>query len=213
MVTCWIPAEGREPPVGLNIGHAARTLGAGGATALKPDSKQREPLMTHADVGVRQASATAPDLGAMPVWNLGDLYPSPTSAEFRRDLDRAAADAKRIADSYKGKLGTLGKDGAALAKAVKAYEALSDVMGRLGSYAGLLYAADTTDPAKAKFYGDVQEKLTAISTDLVFFELELNQIAETDLAAAMQVPALAVYKHAAEPVAAHTRAAPTGHEP
>ena len=138
--------------------------------------------MTHADVGVRQASATAPDLGAMPVWNLGDLYPSPTSAEFRRDLDRAAADAKRIADSYKGKLGTLGKDGAALAKAVKAYEALSDVMGRLGSYAGLLYAADTTDPAKAKFYGDVQEKLTAISTDLVFFELELNQIAEADLA-------------------------------
>ena len=67
-------------------------------------------------------------------------------------------------------------------------------MGRLGSYAGLLYAADTTDPAKAKFYGDIQEKLTAISTDLVFFELELNQIDEADLAAAMQVPALAVYK-------------------
>ena len=106
--------------------------------------------MTHADVGVRQASATAPDLGAMPVWNLGDLYPSPTSAEFRRDLDRAAADAKRIADSYKGKLAGLGKDGAALAEAVKAYEALSDVMGRLGSYAGLLYAADTTDPAKSQ---------------------------------------------------------------
>ena len=31
----------------------------------------------------------------MPVWNLGDLYPSPTSAEFQRDLDRAAVDAKR----------------------------------------------------------------------------------------------------------------------
>jgi oligoendopeptidase F len=150
--------------------------------------------MTHADVGVRQASAAGSDLGAMPVWNLGDLYPSPTSAEFRRDLDRAAVDAKRIAETYKGKLVTLGKDGAALAEAVKAYEALSDVMGRLGSYAGLLYAADTTDPAKAKFYGDVQEKLTAVSTDLVFFELELNQIVEADLAAAMQVPALAVYK-------------------
>src|SRR4029453_3979114 len=58
----------------------------------------------------------------------------------------------------------------------------------------LLYTADTTDPVKAKFYGDVQEKLTTISTDLVFFELELNQIAEADLAAAMQVKALAVYK-------------------
>ena len=88
--------------------------------------------MTHADVGVRQASAAGPELGAMPVWNLGDLYPSPMSAEFQRDLDRAAADAKRIAETYKGKLGTLGKDGAALAEAVKGYEALSDVMGRLG---------------------------------------------------------------------------------
>jgi hypothetical protein len=66
--------------------------------------------MTHADVGVRQASAAGSDLGAMPVWNLGDLYPSPTSAEFRRDLDRAAVDAKRIAETYNGKLGTLGKD-------------------------------------------------------------------------------------------------------
>ena len=126
--------------------------------------------MTTTDVGARQASAAGPDLGAMPVWNLEDLYPSPTSAEFQHDLDRAAADAKRIADNYKGKLAGLGKDGPFLAEAVRAYEALSDVMGRLGSYAGLLYAADTTDPAKAKFYGDVQEKLTAISTDLVFFE-------------------------------------------
>jgi oligoendopeptidase F len=150
--------------------------------------------MTNAGVGARQASGAAPDLGPMPVWNLGDLYPSPTSAEFQRDLDKAAADAKRIAERYKGKLAGLGKDGAALAEAIKAYEALSDVMGRLGSYAGLLYAADTADPAKAKFYGDVQEKLTTISTDLVFFELELNQIAEADLAAALKVPALAVYK-------------------
>ena len=58
--------------------------------------------MTHADVGARQASAAGPDLGAMPVWNLGDLYPSPTSAEFQRDLDRAAADAKRIAETLQG---------------------------------------------------------------------------------------------------------------
>ena len=146
------------------------------------------------DVGIRQASRAASDLGEMPVWNLGDLYPSPTSAEFQRDLEKAAANAKRIAETYKGKLAGLGRDGPALAGAVKAYEALSDTLGRLGSYAGLLYAADTTDPTKAKFYGDVQEKLTAISTELVFFELELNQIAEADLAAAMQVPALAAYK-------------------
>ncbi len=150
--------------------------------------------MSNTSVGARQGSTATQDLGPMPTWNLGDLYPAPDSKEFERDLDAAATEAKRIAERYKGKLAALGKDGANLAEAVKAYEGLSDVMGKLGSYAGLLYTADTTDPVKAKFYGDVQEKLTTISTDLVFFELELNQIAEADLAAAMQVPALAAYK-------------------
>ena len=47
-----------------------------------------------------------------------------------------------------------------------AYESLSDTIGKLASYAGLLYAADTSDPAKTKFYGDIQDKITAITTDL-----------------------------------------------
>jgi oligoendopeptidase F len=42
---------------------------------------------------------------------------------------------------------------------VKSYEAIDDLMGRLGSYAGLLHAGDTLDPARTKFYGDVQERL------------------------------------------------------
>ena len=67
--------------------------------------------MSNTDVGARQASAAGPDLGPMPVWNLGDLYPSPTSAEFGRDLDRAAAEAKRIAERYKGKLAALAPTG------------------------------------------------------------------------------------------------------
>src|SRR5262245_58632147 len=148
--------------------------------------------MTNTSLGARQAPAALPDLGPMPVWDLTDLYPAPDAKEFRTDLDTAAAEAKQMAERYKGQL--LGKNGGFLTEAIKAYEGLSDLLGRLGSYAALLYAADTADPAKAKFYGDVQEKLTAISTDLVFFELELNQIPEADLGAAMAVPTLAVYK-------------------
>ena len=44
------------------------------------------------------------------------------------------------------------------------------------SYAGLVYAGDTSDPARAKFYGDMQDKITDISTQLLFFQLELNRI-------------------------------------
>ncbi len=67
-------------------------------------------------------------------------------------------------------------------------------MGRLGSYAGLVHAGDTVDPARTKFYGDVQERLTAASTHLLFFTLELNRIDDALLQAAMADPALGHYR-------------------
>jgi oligoendopeptidase F len=139
-----------------------------------------------------QPSLAQGDLGPMPVWNLDDLYPSPDSEAVQGDLKRAATEAKRIQERCRGKLA--GMSGAELAEAIAAYEGLSDTLGKLGSYAGLLYAADTANPEHAKFYGDIQEKLTAITSDLLFFELELNQIDDETLKRALSVPALARYK-------------------
>ena len=140
------------------------------------------------------AVATTPvDLGPMPVWDLSDLYPGPQSPELASDLAAATAEARRIRERWQGRLAGLGRDGAALAEAIRAYEALSETVGKLGSYAGLLFYADMSDPARTKFYGDVQEKLTDISGELVFFELELNRIDDADLEAALAIPALARY--------------------
>src|SRR5688572_12623717 len=100
-----------------------------------------------------EASASAAiDLGAMPEWKLADLYPAPDAPEIERDFATAAAQAKRLKQTYQGKLVAMGRDGAKLAQAVKEYEQLADLMGRLGSYAGLLYAADQSDPVRAKFF-------------------------------------------------------------
>ena len=139
------------------------------------------------------ATAVAP-LGRMPVWDLSDLYPGADSEAVRHDLAAAATEAKRIKEDYQGKLAPLARAPARLAAAIKAYERLSDTIGKLASYAGLLYAADTANPEKAKFHGDIQEKITAITTDLIFFELELNQIDEADLASALSTPELARYQ-------------------
>lgn len=132
----------------------------------------------HAPDGVASASET-PELGLLPEWNLSDLYPSMDSPLFKADLERGLREAEAFGERYRGKLGEMaaGPDASEqLAEAVKAYEALSDLLGRIGSYAGLIYAGDTTDPLRAKFYGDTQEKLTTISTALLFFGLELNRI-------------------------------------
>lgn len=147
---------------------------------------------TAADPG--KGSAQAIDLGTMPVWDLGDLYPAPMSPEVRADLKAGTEEAAAFKEGYQGRLAELAQDGARLAEAIQRYEVLSDTLGKLGSYAGLLYAADTANPEHAKFYGDIQEKLTAITTDLIFFELEINKIDDAVLARALLVPALARYR-------------------
>ena len=131
-------------------------------------------------------------LGNLPEWNLADLYTAPDAAAFTADMQRGEAEAKKFAERYKGKLA--GFSGAELAEALKAYEAISDLLGRTGSYAQLYYVGDTTDPARGKFYGDVSSKLTDISTQLLFFELELNRIDDAALEKVMDVPALNHYR-------------------
>ena len=135
---------------------------------------------------------TSAALGTLPEWNLADLYASPDDAAFAADMKKGEAEAKAFAECYRGRLaGLLGDD---LAKALKEYEALSDLLGRTGSYAQLYYVGDTTDARRGQFYGNVSAKLTEISTLLLFFELELNRIDDQALAEKMQVPGLAHYK-------------------
>ncbi|HWE18798.1 MAG TPA: M3 family oligoendopeptidase [Hyphomicrobiaceae bacterium] len=134
------------------------------------------------------------DLGPMPVWDLRDLYPAPDSEAVRADLEKAASEAKHIKERYEGKLAALAREGAPFAEAISAYESLGETLGRLGAYAGLLYASDRSNPEHARFYGNIQEQLTAISTQVIFFELEINRLEDAELARALTVPAVARYK-------------------
>jgi oligoendopeptidase F len=133
-----------------------------------------------------------PTLANLPEWNLNDLYAGPDAPALKADIAKAETDSSAFAATYKDKLA--GLDGFGLAAALKAYEALSDVLGRIGSYAQLYYVGDTTDSERAKFYGDINSKLTELSTLLLFFELEFNLLDDAALAEAMKVPALAHYK-------------------
>jgi oligoendopeptidase F len=138
-----------------------------------------------------------PNGGALPEWNLADLYVGLDDPRIARDLDRADAESQAFEAAYKGKLAALAEATAAgqkLAEAVRGYEELDDLIGRLISYAGLVHAGNTVDPARAKFYGDVQDRVTSISTHLLFFVLELNRIDDARLEAAMGDPALAHYR-------------------
>jgi len=138
-----------------------------------------------------------PNLGILPEWDLTHLYPSMDAPAFAADMERAASRALDFAGTYRGKLAAIAAQAdasVALHKAVAAYEVLDDLMGRIMSYAGLVYSGDTTDPQRAKFYGDAQERITAASTELLFFTLELNRIDDAVLDAAASAPPLSHYK-------------------
>ncbi|HEV2544128.1 MAG TPA: M3 family oligoendopeptidase [Methylobacterium sp.] len=144
-----------------------------------------------------RSALQAVDLGVLPEWDLTDLYSGMDAPAFRDDLDRAEAESRAFAARYAGRIAEIasGPDASSvLGEAVQAYERIEDLMGRLMSYAGLVYSGDTTDETRAKFYGDTRERLTAASGDLLFFGLELNRVEDGVLDAAMTDGPLAHYR-------------------
>lgn len=134
---------------------------------------------------------------ALPEWDLSALYASPDDPSIERDVQVAGDSAVNLADRAKGKLETILKTpggASSFAALIADYEKLQDLLGKVMSYAGLLYSGDTTDPQRMKFYGDVQEKITAISSGLLFFELEINRIDDSLIEAGFADPALAHYR-------------------
>ncbi len=162
------------------------------------------PVFAHPSFRILKATAAASsaglkegDLGPLPVWNLADLYPAMESPQLEADFVQVETETKAFADRYKGKLDSLARGNDAslrLAEAVKAYEAIDDRLGRILSYSGLVYASDTSDSRHAKFYGDTQDRATTISSDLLFFSLELNRIDDAVLDTAAATQPLAHYK-------------------
>jgi len=132
---------------------------------------------------LRDANATpgGEGLGDLPVWDLSDLYAAPDAPEVARDHDWLETECAAFAADYEGKLATL--DAAAFLACVQRYERIDTVAGRLMSYAGLRHAQATTDPARAKFLADTQDRMTEATTPLVFFTLEVNRLEDAHMEA------------------------------
>ncbi|WP_275785027.1 M3 family oligoendopeptidase [Pararhizobium gei] len=140
-------------------------------------------------------AAEAAELGVLPSWRLDDLYPSATSQEYLGDLAKAEDQAKAFEAKWKGRLSQAAKltGNQGIGQAVREYEMLEDLMGKIGSFAGLTYFSDTSNPVNGKLYGDAQSKLTDMASHLLFFALELNRIDDGIIDAALESDTLAAH--------------------
>ncbi len=144
----------------------------------------------------RPGTLTAPDGHAaaattaeLPRWDLSDLYAGLDDPAVKADLDAADREARAFAEAYAGKLAAL--PGGAVAHAIAEYERIEERLGRVMSFAQLLFSGDGTSSAIGQFMQSCSERVTAISSHLIFFSLELNRIDDSDLEQKLADPALA----------------------
>ena len=146
--------------------------------------------VTHAAAAIAAAEEARP---SAPTWDLGDLFAGPDDPRVAALLAEAATAAEALEARGKGRLGELGAE--ELGRLVADYEALQERLGRVTSYASLLFAARRDDPEIGRFYQDVEERVNAIETRLLFVTLELNRLEDADLEAKLdQSPRLARFR-------------------
>ena len=130
------------------------------------------------------------------VWNLNDLYAGADDPQIDADLQACAARCTAFAEKYRGLFvspATLSASG--LKDGLQEYEKIAELMSRLGSFAGLLTAADTTNDAYRRLEDRLQQQLVERENQLTFFELEWLAVDDTIAAKLIADPLLANYQH------------------
>jgi len=126
-------------------------------------------------------------------WDLSPLVHGEDDAGADRLLDEAAARAQTFAQAHAGRVGEL--DAAAFAAAVHELQELSELAARAGNYAMLRFSVNTADPALGALLQRVQEKSTAIETQLLFFELEWAALGEDRAETLLEADGLDTARH------------------
>jgi oligoendopeptidase, pepF/M3 family len=128
----------------------------------------------------------------LPRWNLDDLYAAPDAAELFADLEWARGEAESFHADYAGRLATL--TGAEFGLAIATYERILERLHKVLSYAQLYFAEDMGDPERGRFLQTMQERYNAISTETLFFVLELNRLDDATVARQLEDPAAGHYE-------------------
>jgi oligoendopeptidase F len=134
----------------------------------------------------------AASLSRLPEWDLTDLYAGPDDAALEKDCKSAEKESLAFETDYKGKLAGLSPS--RFHAAILRYEGIEDTLGRIASYSQLLFAGDQTNATIAQFYQGIQERLTTITSHLIFFTLEINRIDDAAMEKLLSDRAVARYR-------------------
>jgi len=127
-------------------------------------------------------------IDALPQWRLDDLYLSRQDPRIEVDLAATKAANDELAAmqgqfvAVRGEPGVLGER---LARGVDLYEQALNGLWRVGAYASLAASTARDDPAWSKFEADVRARSAQVAAESLFFTLEINQLEDAELDAAL----------------------------
>ncbi len=114
-----------------------------------------------------------------PKWNLSDFYSSISDKKIDKDFDFAKKEVFDFEKKYCKKIAKL--NAKSLFEAIAKYQEISEILGKISSFSYLIYASDLSDKKNLEFYQNISEKITEIEKNLVFFNLEINEISDLNL--------------------------------
>lgn len=109
-------------------------------------------------------------------WDLSDLYKSPDDEMIQSDQQKVRKLAESFRKKYRGKVKELTAD--RFAEALVEYEIIIEILGRIGSYAHLIWSTNTESARFGKLLQEANELGSEISQQLVFFDVEWLKIPE-----------------------------------
>jgi oligoendopeptidase F len=133
------------------------------------------------------------DLGTLPTWDLGHLFPSLDDPGLEAAIDGIQAAAAAFEGAWRGK--TAGASAAELLQALRDYEAASRAPLAAYAFAHLGFATDSEDPRRVALLGRVRRQANEAHRRMIFFTLELDAIDDPRYEELLRSPELAPYAH------------------
>ena len=125
-------------------------------------------------------------------WNVEPLVDGKGSGGVEELLDAAEQQATAL-ERFRGRIGEL--DAPELAGLMRELADITELLGRAGSYAGLRFSIDTTDPERGALLARTEERATAISNELLFIELEWAALDDERVAPLLADESLGFCRH------------------
>lgn len=126
-------------------------------------------------------------------WDLSDLYNSPSDTELESDTNRVIKKADEFNAAYRGRVAEL--DASEFAKMLQEYEDIIQILGKIGSYAHLIWSTNTEDSELGKLLQKSNELSSEVSQKLVFSDVEWLKIEDKKANKLIQSDELSKWKH------------------